>query len=304
MTNLSHKPHFHHLKTKWSERHQKLHKSLWEKHRESLEWFRDASKQMAFGSVASLVLLTHPIASSTLAHDLLHMYKQRHVLESQHIDKTAQLAVALSSSVPEQVQALTEQEEYSISQMLSNHFQMKVTPVLDNKRLNRSYGYIGAEQHLMRYPGDTMESHFQTPEEHKYYSSGMAPGRGAWGYFTQSGQALTEKDIEREKYYIAVQTFLAPGWHDHVREYYEFFKYRKMLVVNPENGKAMVVVIGDAGPAVFTGKSLGGSPEVMNYLERQDGGAKGPVLYFFIDDPDDTIPLGPVNQSLYEKTFL
>ena len=42
----------------------------------------------------------------------------------------------------------------------------------------------------------------------------------------------------------------------------------------------MVVVIGDAGPAKWTEKHLGGSPEVMRHLERVDGSAKGPVLYF------------------------
>jgi hypothetical protein len=105
---------------------------------------------------------------------------------------------------------------------------------------------------------------------------------------------MTQKDIDREKYYIAVQTFLAPGWSEHTREYYNFFRYRKMLVVNPENGKGIVAVIGDAGPAEFTGKHLGGSPEVMQYLDRHDGRAKGPVLYFFINDPEDKVPLGPV----------
>jgi hypothetical protein len=65
-------------------------------------------------------------------------------------------------------------------------------------------------------------------------------------------------------------------------------------VVNPDNGKAVVAVIGDAGPAAWTGKHLGGSPEVMVYLERKDGRQRGPVLYFFVDDPDDTIPLGPI----------
>ena len=33
----------------------------------------------------------------------------------------------------------------------------------------------------------------------------------------------------------------------------------------------------------------------MHYLERVDGSLKGPVLYFFIDDPDDKIKLGPIN---------
>ena len=113
--------------------------------------------------------------------------------------------------------------------------------------------------------------------------------------FAYSAGEMTQKDIDREKYYIAVQTFMTSGYSEHVREYSEFFKFRKVLVVNPQNGKAMVVVIGDAGPAVWTGKQLGGSPEVMSYLERVDGAARGPVLYFFIDDPDDKIPLGPIN---------
>ena len=67
-----------------------------------------------------------------------------------------------------------------------------------------------------------------------------------------------------------------------------------MLVVNPENGKAVVAVIGDAGPAEWTGKHLGGSPEVMKYLERVDGSLRGPVLYFFIDEPNNNVPLGPI----------
>lgn len=67
------------------------------------------------------------------------------------------------------------------------------------------------------------------------------------------------------------------------------------VVVNPENGKALVADIGDAGPATFTHKHLGGSPEVMSYLERVDGAQVGPVVYFFINDPDNKVPLGPIN---------
>jgi hypothetical protein len=67
-----------------------------------------------------------------------------------------------------------------------------------------------------------------------------------------------------------------------------------MLVVNTKTGQAIVTDIADAGPAVFTGKHLGGSPEVMYFLGLHKGSRKGPVLYFFIDDPDDKIPLGPI----------
>ena len=141
-----------------------------------------------------------------------------------------------------------------------------------------------------------MFTHFENQDEaQKYWSYGMAPGLGGWKYFTDSSDQLTRQGIDREKYYIAVQTFLAPGFDQNKQEYLDFFKYRKMLVVNPDNGKAIVADIADAGPSPWTGKQLGGSPEVMNYLERFDGAQRGGVLYFFIDDPNDTIPLGPVN---------
>jgi len=119
----------------------------------------------------------------------------------------------------------------------------------------------------------------------------MAPGLGAWGYFANSESEITQTDKLREKYYIAVPTFIAPGFNTHVSEYRDFFKYKKMILVNPQNGKAIIADVGDAGPATWTGKHLGGSPEVMKYLERVD---RTPVLYFFVDDPEDKVPLGPI----------
>jgi len=69
-----------------------------------------------------------------------------------------------------------------------------------------------------------------------------------------------------------------------------------MLVINPQNGKAIVADIADAGPSPWTGKQLGGSPEVMNLLGEILMDHKWRSFYiFFIDDPNDTIPLGPVN---------
>ena len=79
-----------------------------------------------------------------------------------------------------------------------------------------------------------------------------------------------------------------------------------MLIVNTLNGKAVVTALADAGPAAWTGKSFGGSPEVMDYL----GGPrykKGPVVIFFVDDPNNKVPLGPVEygeKGLSELAYL
>lgn len=280
--------HYKVLQRKWLARHKKLQEKLAEKHGEALEWLSSNTKQLAAGSLGGLLLLTSP-ATGVLPPPTA----QEEVFKN--IDKSVFLISDLSKVLPTEVRTLSDEEEQKVSEILSRTFNLKVSASLSGKRLNRSYGLIGAEQHLARYPGDTIFSHFATPDEASLYSSsGMAPGLGAWGYFAPSRARLSETDMLREKYYIATQTFLAQGFHDNVMEYIAFFKYRKMLVVNPQNGQAIVVVIGDAGPAEWTGKHLGGSPEVMRYLERKDGAQKGHVLYFFIDDLNDTVPLGPI----------
>ncbi|MBP9691436.1 hypothetical protein KBD81_05145 [Candidatus Woesebacteria bacterium] len=281
--------HFAALKKKWLKRHRAIQRKITSTHKESMKWISSKSKHIAVGSMTGLLILAHPANASMLTQHILPPPPEEHATHT-----SDDLITQLASQLPDTVQELSTEQEITIAHTLSTYFNMPVMASLYGKRLNRSYGIIGAEQHLMRYPGDTMETHFQSSEDTKFFSSGMAPGRGAWGYFTDSRDSMTQQDVDRERYYIAVQTFLAPGWSENPNELYAFFKYRKMLVVNPENGKGIVVVIGDAGPSPSTGKHLGGSPEVMSHLERQDGGARGPVLYFFIDDPEDQIPLGPI----------
>lgn len=278
---------YQHLSKKWVARHQKIQKSLWERHGKALEWAIQNSKHFAVGTLGGLMMLASPVVGVVSTAPSAHL--------PQPINKRVFIIDDLTKVVPKEVRPLTTKEEESIAEVLSRDYNLNVTAKLNGKRLNRSYGFIGAEQHLTLYPGDTIESHFTSDsDKNNFASAGMAPGLGAWGYFATSKDALTQKDILREKYYIAVQTFLIADYNQRVAEYSDFFKYRKILVVNSQTGDAVVAVIGDAGPAEWTGKQLGGSPEVMQKLERKDGKEVGPVLYFFIDDPNDTIPLGPI----------
>ena len=280
---------FQNLRGRWERRQEELVDALWENHADALAQMQHAPSHVLATAMAALLLF-----SSTVSHAVKTQAADTES-QPQIIHSQENLVAMLKGQLPPVVEPLDPVTEDDVARTLSEYFHVSAHASLYGNRLNRSYGLIGAEQHLMRYPGDTIGSHFTTAEEAaEYAGSGMAPGRGAWGYFAPSGRAMTSDDVQREKYYIAVQTFLSPGWPERTNELYAFFKYRKMLVVNPENGKAMVVVIGDAGPGQSTGKHLGGSPEVMRYLERVDGAQKGPVLYYFIDDPSDQIPLGPL----------
>lgn len=288
--------HYSQLKKVWLAKHKLAKRQLSQKHGEAIDWLNGkipSKEHIASAAVGAMMLSnTLPVVTAAV------IPAQSPVAETHVdiVDRSVLLKQHLSSLVPAQVRPLSREEETVLSQALSSDFGFNMSAELDGKRLNRSFGYIGAEQHLMRYPGDLMYSHLELEAagNHTIYSSGMAPGRGAWGYFAKSKVEMTSHDIEREKWYIAVPTFLAPGFYDSVKSHYEWFRYRKMLVINPKTGQSVVVDIGDAGPAQWTGKHLGGSPEVMIALGLEKGPRKGAVLYFFIDDKGDKIPLGPV----------
>jgi hypothetical protein len=287
-------PVFADLKTRLEQRHESTQDKLWQKHQDALHWVNRniTPKQLAAGSIGGLMLLQAP-AVVALPTPPLALAEQHQ--KAPNVDPKGEVILDLKQKLPDIVRPLTPDEENDIAAMLSKDYGIPVAPVLEGKRLNTTYGVIGGEQHLYRYPGDTLDQQFDTQEERDMFeSSGMAPGKGAWGYFASSKASFTEKDKQREKYYLAVQTFLSRDYNTRVSEYRDFFKFRKMLVVNPNTGQAVVAVIGDAGPAVWTGKHLGGSPEVMHEVGLAKGMRKGAVLYFFVDDPNDTIPLGPV----------
>jgi len=202
------------------------------------------------------------------------------------------LIASLSSVVPHRPTKLSEDQAKIIEERIFKESGVPVKATLDGQSLNHQVGYIGYEQHLKRYPGDSIDQH---DEEQ---TAGLAPGKGAWGYFAPTKNDFTTQDYLREKYYSVAQTLYLPNWGQDFQFLRDWYKYRKVLVVNPANGQAVVTVIADAGPAKWTGKQFGGSPEVMKELDLHKGSRKGLVLFLFIDDPHNLIPLGPITNKL------
>ncbi len=196
----------------------------------------------------------------------------------------------LENILPNRIRALNKTEEGILEKLFAQVLKVKAKATLDGQHLNTTYGIIGIEQHLRRYPGDTLTKHASDPA---VIREGMAPGLGAWGYFAPTEAKLTPELIEIEKWYAVVQTLYLPDWEINQPFLKDWYKYRKVLIVNTKNGRAVVAAIADSGPAAWTGKHFGASPEVMNYL----GGPfykKGPVVLFFVDESEGKIPLGPV----------
>lgn len=263
-----------------------------------LEKIREHSaKVITTGALTGSLLFATPVVPNNLPSpsSVVKSFSEQKDMGTS-VSKQADLLQKIRSILPSKAGPLTRIQEKTLEQVFRETVGISAKATLEGEHLNTTYGYIGAEQHLMRYPGDTMSSHPKTPE----HDEGMAPGRGAWGYFARSKSDLTAEDVQNEKWYVVVQTLYLPDWEKRLNYVRDWYKYRKVLVVNTQNGNAVVADVADSGPAAWTGKQFGGSPEVMNYL----GGAnykKGAVIVFFVDDPKNQIPLGPVN---YNKTDL
>lgn len=186
-------------------------------------------------------------------------------------------------------------QESEISQFLLQLYGIRSTVELEGNRLNHAYGRMGAEQHLPRFPGDSVYQHDELTEK------GITPGRGAWGYFANSKNELTLELRETEKWYVAVQTLYLPNWNTDTKRLSEWYKYRRVVVINPANGRVVIAAVADAGPASWTGKHFGGSPEVMKYLQIDYGMQNHPVLVMFLDDPEKKVPLGPMEFNVDER---
>jgi hypothetical protein len=254
--------------------------------------FKNASKNtLAALSLAGQVAISQPVTGT----DIKDVYEK--VLKT---DDDQELKNIVSKSQHQEVMAklvgfanlpaghLEEADQLYLEQQLADLLGFEVVSELEGHKLNHSIGVMGAEQHLKRFSGDTLAEH------DSYREAGIAPNRGAWGHFVQ-GSELTSENIQREKYYFAVQTLYLPDWNSNHQELKPWYKYRKMVVINPAEEKAVVGVVADAGPAMWVKKQFGGSPEVIREGKIWSPKTNGKIILLFVDDPNDEVPLGAVD---------
>ena len=292
----SNREHFEALSQKIEQKKRSALAALEEKHQQVDKWAKKkginveeiagaGARNLATGVATSAMILSSGFTSGGAApanHQLTRQISQDPTASiTANLDVTARVRSALKGVNP--------YDSKKVAARLSKVLKIPVKAELKGINLNTNYGIMGYESHLTRYPGDSLYSHFETGADFQKFShASMAGGPGAWGYLAPSRSVLSKKNIEREKYYLVVQTFLSPDWGK--RAVKEWFRHRKMVVVNPKNGVVVVGAIEDAGPAEYTGRAFGGSPEVMEELGFSGGGDR--VFMYFVNDPKDIIPLG------------
>ncbi|MBP7843041.1 hypothetical protein KA017_03485 [Candidatus Woesebacteria bacterium] len=190
---------------------------------------------------------------------------------------------------------LEEDSELYLEQQLSDLLGFDITANLNNHRLLFSTGIMESAPHLKRSPTDTLEAHSN------YHEAGINRNRSAFGWFG-SNTELDQQAVNREKYYISVPLYFNSDWSLQQSELKSWYKFKKIVVINPAEKIAVVGVIGDIGPTTYTRRQFAGSPELIHAGKIWSPQTCGRVLVLFVDDPENKVALGPVYfDSLFNK---
>lgn len=181
---------------------------------------------------------------------------------------------------------LDSESELYLEQQLGELLGFQVSSNLDGFSLLYNTGKIKSLPHVKTNPNDTISSH-------EYPYAGLKSSRASYGWFLENG-SVNEASQRIEKYYCSLPLYYYPEWSEKSQQMKKWYKYRKMLIVNPFEGMAVVTAVATIGPAIPTRYQFGASPEAVIEGKLWSSQALGRVLVLFIDDPQNSVPLGPI----------
>lgn len=213
-------------------------------------------------------------------------------LQDLYVELTREEHAAVMEKMVEMAQLpaghLPKQDEMYLEQQLTDLFGFEVNAELEGVRLPHTIGVMEALPHLRRHPTDTLVEH------KRCQSAGIRPVRGAFGWFTELGQ-LTEYGVLQEEYTFSVQADFLANWQTSPTILKNWLKFRKMVMINPADLRAVVGTIGDVGPSDWVHYQFGGSPETILDGKVWSPQSRGHVLMFFVNDPMNQVQLGPLD---------
>ncbi len=191
----------------------------------------------------------------------------------------------LCTTVKQAAGNLPREQSLYLEQQLTDLLGFEVASELDGYHLPYTLGVLSALPHLKRHPQDQIAQH------DVFQEAGLSEKRSSFGWFTDMGQ-LTPAAVEKEKYYVSLPIELLPEWRTNSQALKSWYKYRKVVIINPMNERAVVASVGDVGPGDWMQHQFGASPEVIRQLEVWDLKSQGRVFVFFVNDPEEKVPLG------------
>lgn len=174
-----------------------------------------------------------------------------------------------------------------LEQQLSDLLGMSVMGSLDDHELPFHTGTIESEAHRRRFPSDELPAHRQFPE------AGLRNTRSFFGWFI-TDNALSDLAEQRERYTLSLPLAYLPQWSTAADALKAWYKYRKVIVINPFDARAVVACIGDVTFSQALRYQFGGSPELIREGMFWSPACQGRACVLFIDESFREVPLGPL----------
>ena len=167
------------------------------------------------------------------------------------------------------------------------YYQVGGSTTLDGIPLPANSGKVGREQHLsLTMSQEQPATHYAVSGTPAGAQNGMAwqesagPGYGAWG---------KAPPVEDERYYICMRWNYTDLHGQPVLASKDWYYRKRVLVTNPANGRKVIASIVEYGPAPWTGRVSGLSPEAMLTLGAE---TDNNLIYYWA--LDQGLPPGPI----------
>jgi len=167
------------------------------------------------------------------------------------------------------------------------YYQIGGSKTVDGIPLPANSGKVGREQHLcLTMSQEPPATHYAVSGTPAGAQNGMAwqesggPGYGAWG---------KAPPVDDERYYICMRWNYTDLHGQPVLASKDWYYRKRVLVINPANGRKVVASIVEYGPAPWTGRVSGLSPEAMLALGAE---TDNNLIYYWA--LDQSLPPGPI----------
>jgi hypothetical protein len=180
----------------------------------------------------------------------------------------------------------TEAELY-LEQQLSEILHFDVSVELEGERLPHTHGIIQALPHFKKTPTDTLENH--------EYAHALFSGKRSFFGWLSTNPNNAQSTPDHEKYAVSLPLFLHPAWASRLASLKKWYAFRKVVIVNPTESRAVVACVADTFPLLTAKYQFGASPEVILEGKCWSPATLGRILIFFVNDTTGAIPLGPID---------
>jgi len=159
-----------------------------------------------------------------------------------------------------------------LEQQLSDLLGLTITSELDGHRLPHTMVKIQSRSHQPKVLDDQITHHANI------YEAQMGQKRSSFGWSNQDELA--------EQFGLSLPLYLLKEWQTDYKKTWQWFKYRKVVLINPWKKLAAIAVITDIAPDYTQRYQALSNPELSRQTQLWFPGSQGRACLFLLENPE------------------